>query len=552
MLPAFFCYVSPTSDTRSTKVRECRDGISSQSLKCSEASLPRGQEKASVFLDLFRRVCVEFGGSQWPPNSWWILGQYLFVIEQLRRNHSGSKGIKPDSYLCLRQGKKKIFAWRTPWARSSSSAFSASKSCYKNSHIKEAGMQSQATSLSLPGRPACFPGNVWSQRNTAANWRAHTKEKTDQQDRRGADIFPPCSSEFQTSPELCHSPQNLPKIVGHSTRVYATALYHKISTGVVFNFLWVQVSLPQWQKERKHLRISVKEISWCQCGKLNWAHKIMQLSCCVTKAACSAEACLKKEQHPDDCSNLQLAARYLRRKKHESNACFCCLKHMLPKRRWNWHWKCITRGNIVAKAKNDLHVNSRHETREWKELTRYNSRCCCGKRRLEEEMRVDFANVTVVNADKEVAPSIEVIAAALVYAKTARKENAWPPATSCASNLVSTHPSSIKTQRRRSRVFSTKFPCLWQTKYFASMRCRPVVLLSLPDGVTEHPVGEAANDDVHCVFHHDVHLVLRRHRAALQQTKPWNAKEAHTHKNENKDCKLSWNPTLHFSPDSEC
>ena len=43
-----------------------------------------------------------------------------------------------------------------------------------------------------------------------------------------------------------------------------------------------------------------------------------------------------------------------------------------------------------------------------------------------------------------------------------------------------------------------------------------------PEGesIAEHPVGQSAKDDINGVLHHDVHLVLCRHRATLQQAKP--------------------------------
>ena len=38
--------------------------------------------------------------------------------------------------------------------------------------------------------------------------------------------------------------------------------------------------------------------------------------------------------------------------------------------------------------------------------------------------------------------------------------------------------------------------------------------------VAEHPVGEAAQNDVHGVLHHDVHLILQRNTARLEQSEP--------------------------------
>ena len=40
------------------------------------------------------------------------------------------------------------------------------------------------------------------------------------------------------------------------------------------------------------------------------------------------------------------------------------------------------------------------------------------------------------------------------------------------------------------------------------------------EGVAEEPEGEAADNDVNGVLHHDVHLVLLTHQAALQQAEP--------------------------------
>ena len=45
-------------------------------------------------------------------------------------------------------------------------------------------------------------------------------------------------------------------------------------------------------------------------------------------------------------------------------------------------------------------------------------------------------------------------------------------------------------------------------------------MISKAKSVAKQPVGETPKYDVHCILHHDVHLVPARHRPRLQKTEP--------------------------------
>ena len=98
------------------------------------------------------------------------------------------------------------------------------------------------------------------------------------------------------------------------------------------------------------------------------------------------------------------------------------------------------------------------QNHDTKGLTRNNCSCCSCKRGLEEELGVDPAKVDSGVGHKEVSPAAEGVTEGL---------------------LPKTEPKA------------------------------------------KHPVGEASEDDVHGILHHNTDLILGGHGATLQQPETW-------------------------------